>query len=214
MFKLKDFDKIFYKWEKVRIEVLNFLNPNEVNMVRCHRRGRDESDNFPTVIMVVDTKLNKSWKVTRELIIAVLDSCRLPMVGVEIMKGSGEKAPKSPVGLRRSHIRGPAHFGVSLGLEGLIDEFTTEHSIVRNGGKEFSTPGDSGSLVWNDENAMVGILFAGCPETRTSYFTHKTDLFADILSMTGANCYQTQARNQSTWSEWWHWPNLPHGCFL
>lgn len=468
-FRIKDSDKIFHGWEKVRTEVLNFLDPNEVNMVGCYRRGRDESDNFLTVIVVVDTKINKSWKATRERIIAVLDSYRLPMVGVEIMKGTVKRATKSPVGLHRSYIQGPAHFGASLGLEGLthasstfggfvelkhpdtgewvtfgltcyhcvvppleksksqcespvvtefllfmifiswvnllklyaildyrtwdargvrlsdpkarqmlfvhhpsiedlenqladivneekskiknaqykewcifvgeglLDQmsrrdqntwksfvkdigairsfrtefeqflshksykfgsvfaasgyrnvpsntmknprpltiqdwalisipkerlgrnmvstfyncshsgtlltvnqiredlelresksvnlnnrlhirgrttgdshglygdlkgalvaeevkddgsrekvFTTEHSIVGNDGKEFSKPGDTGSLVWNDENAMVGILFAGCPETRTSYFTHKADLFADISSMTGA----------------------------
>lgn len=67
-----------------------------------------------------------------------------------------------------------------------VKVFTTEHCIVGSDGKQFSALGDSGSIVWNDENAMIGLLFAGCEATRTSYFTHKADLFADILSMTGA----------------------------
>lgn len=61
-----------------------------------------------------------------------------------------------------------------------------EHSIIRCNGEGFSNLGDSGSLTWSRDYAMVEILFAACPETRASYFTHKTDLFADIMSVTGA----------------------------
>lgn len=63
--------------------------------------------------------------------------------------------------------------------------FTIEHSIVGCNGEGFSNLGDSGSLTWSRDYGMVDILFAVCPETRPSYFTHKTDLFADVMSRTG-----------------------------
>lgn len=129
---IKHSDKVFHWWEKVLAEILKFLDPKEVNMVGCHRRGRDTNgaDNFPTVVVVVDPKIDKSWKATRERIIAILDSYQLSMVGVEIIKGTVERAAKSQVGLRRSHIQGPAQFGVSLGLEGLAHSSSTFGGFV------------------------------------------------------------------------------------
>lgn len=47
----------FNEWEKVRTEIiLKLLDPNKVNMVGCHRHGRDMKgpDNFSTVVVVVD----------------------------------------------------------------------------------------------------------------------------------------------------------------
>ena len=117
-FKIKDANKNSPEREKVHTEIiLKLLDPNEVNMVGCHRRGRD---NFPTVAVVVNHKVNKSWKGTRQRIIAVLDSYQLSMVAVEIVKGTIERAAKSQIELRRSHIQRPDEFDSSLGLEGLV----------------------------------------------------------------------------------------------
>lgn len=64
--------------------------------------------------------------------------------------------------------------------------FTIEHSILGIHDKAFSVGGDSGSLVWDKEHATTGMLFADCEATRTSFFTHKEDLFMAILPTTGA----------------------------
>ena len=56
-FKIKDANKNSPEREKVHTEIiLKLLDPNKVNMVGCHRHGRDMKgpDNFPTVVVVVD----------------------------------------------------------------------------------------------------------------------------------------------------------------
>lgn len=72
--------------------------------------------------------------------------------------------------------------------------FTIEHSILDIHGKAFSVKGDPGSLVWDKEHAIAGMLFAGYEAIRTSYFTHKDDLFMGILPTTGAKGIKVHER--------------------
>ena len=80
--KIKDANKNSHERENVRTEnILKLLDPNEVNMVGCYRRERGVNGpgNFLTVAVVVNPKVNKGWKGTRERIIAALDSYQLSM---------------------------------------------------------------------------------------------------------------------------------------
>ncbi|KAJ9266640.1 hypothetical protein DTO195F2_1163 [Paecilomyces variotii] len=63
---------------------------------------------------------------------------------------------------------------------------TLEHSMCGRHGNWFSQEGDSGALIFNDERAVVGMVFGGNKLRSISYFTHIVDLFNDIKKMTGA----------------------------
>lgn len=67
-----------------------------------------------------------------------------------------------------------------------VIKVTKEHCITGDNGKYFSLPGDSGSLVFNRRGEVLGLLFAGSEQRPISYFTHVTNLFADIKKVTCA----------------------------
>ncbi|RAL03301.1 uncharacterized protein BO80DRAFT_442977 [Aspergillus ibericus CBS 121593] len=60
-------------------------------------------------------------------------------------------------------------------------EPTIEHTVLG----DFSQEGDSGSLIYNDDLEVVGLLFAGNERSQLTYFTHIEDVFHDIKAMTG-----------------------------
>lgn len=83
---------------------------------------------------------------------------------------------------------------------------TKEHSVISGDGRlPFSQKGDSGSLVFTNEDpehrVLLGMIFGGseectcgscsrgvwCGEVRVSYFTHINDILEDIKTLTGAS---------------------------
>ncbi|KAJ5477673.1 hypothetical protein N7530_003182 [Penicillium desertorum] len=66
---------------------------------------------------------------------------------------------------------------------------TVEHGVAPRGNNPyFAKSGDSGALVYTkDAHVVVGLCFGGCPRFPfISYFTHNSDLIADIKQTTGA----------------------------
>lgn len=71
--------------------------------------------------------------------------------------------------------------------QGLVHTVSREHSVVSLSSKEpFGTRGDSGAAVINAAGHFIGVYFGSNTATATSYFTSAEDLFADILTITGA----------------------------
>ncbi|KAL4919938.1 hypothetical protein BDW62DRAFT_28155 [Aspergillus aurantiobrunneus] len=64
---------------------------------------------------------------------------------------------------------------------------TIEHSITQTGDKPFFPQGDSGAIVYLENYAMAGLLFAGGLQTKLPFFTHIDDLFSDITRVTRAD---------------------------
>ena len=60
-----------------------------------------------------------------------------------------------------------------------------EHTICDYRGRRFSEHGDSGSLVFNMDGLVVGLLFGGAQSLHRSYFTHIDELYEDIRAVTG-----------------------------
>lgn len=74
--------------------------------------------------------------------------------------------------------------GKGLNGEEVIIE-TREHSVVPYSGL-FAEPGDSGSLVFNPDGIVVGMLVAGATRIDAVFFQHILDVFEDIKDVTGA----------------------------
>jgi hypothetical protein len=61
-----------------------------------------------------------------------------------------------------------------------------EHSITGARGNPFSSLGDYGSLAFNQECGLAGLIVAGSNEHPVTYITLAPDLFDDIKNRTGA----------------------------
>lgn len=70
---------------------------------------------------------------------------------------------------------------------------TIENCIVRPNQMPFSEKGDSGSLIFTNDNpnrrVLVGMLLGGVDDPRRTFtfFTHIQDIYEDIKSLTGAS---------------------------
>lgn len=85
--------------------------------------------------------------------------------GVKLNAGIGDKVQKK--GRTTDHTRGELiarniTANIQYG-EGKIAAFTGQYAITGSGGP-FSQPGDSGSIVLDMENRVIGLLFAGSDE--------------------------------------------------
>ena len=79
-----------------------------------------------------------------------------------------------------------AHIAQEIGSDGrLVTKVTWEHAVAGIS-RTFSEKGDSGSLVLNNVDRVVGLLFGRCGLKNVSYFLHANDLVADIKEITGA----------------------------
>ena len=72
-----------------------------------------------------------------------------------------------------------------------VPKMTFEHTIT-NGSNPFSLEGDSGSLVFNQNGHVVGMIIGGAEWGDYTYMTHIDDLFADIKAATGATMVRIQ----------------------
>ncbi|KAL2852085.1 hypothetical protein BJY01DRAFT_244698 [Aspergillus pseudoustus] len=70
-------------------------------------------------------------------------------------------------------------------VNGLEQEFKTWEHVVSAPGDIFLFPGDSGSLVFNMDGEVVGMLFGGTWCGGVAYFTSTKDLLHDIRKLTG-----------------------------
>lgn len=73
----------------------------------------------------------------------------------------------------------------------VVPKMTFEHTIT-NGSNPFSLEGDSGSLVFNQNGHVVGMIVGGAEWGDYTYMTHIDDLFADIKATTGATMVRIQ----------------------
>ncbi|KNG87572.1 hypothetical protein ANOM_004053 [Aspergillus nomiae NRRL 13137] len=64
---------------------------------------------------------------------------------------------------------------------------TNEHSVICKKKKSHFEPGDSGSLLFTESGAMVGMGFGAQVGGQIVVFTHVDDLIADIKSQTGVD---------------------------
>ncbi|KAE8151117.1 hypothetical protein BDV25DRAFT_100288 [Aspergillus avenaceus] len=77
------------------------------------------------------------------------------------------------------------------------EEFRTEEHVILAGVEEgqevprgegpFLLPGDSGSVIFNENLEMVGLAFAGQMQGKFCLFTEVHDLIQDIKDRTGAD---------------------------
>jgi hypothetical protein len=72
-------------------------------------------------------------------------------------------------------------------VNGADVEFETWEHVVSLPGDIFLQHGDSGSLAFNNDGKVVGLLFGGSYTGDTAYFTSTSDLLADIRKVTGLN---------------------------
>ncbi|OGM50085.1 hypothetical protein ABOM_001390 [Aspergillus bombycis] len=64
---------------------------------------------------------------------------------------------------------------------------TDEHSVICKRDKSYFEPGDSGSLLFTESGAMVGMGFGAQVGGQIVVFTHVNDLVADIKGQTGVD---------------------------
>ncbi|CAG7982812.1 unnamed protein product [Penicillium nalgiovense] len=82
-----------------------------------------------------------------------------------------------------------AHVNHEMVDEKIISVPTVEHSVIpKEDNLFFTKPGDSGALVYTkDSHVVVGLCFAGQQSLPSfTFFTHISDLIADIKKSTGA----------------------------
>lgn len=111
-------DAVFPIWDTVRDTILNEINLVDVQMVGCYRLGKSVNlhDNPPTVLVLVSTKSNRTWKDTREVIVNILHRFNLPTVAVEICKDEIRRSGGTAGQIDRTILRGPAKLGQGLGI--------------------------------------------------------------------------------------------------
>jgi hypothetical protein len=92
-------------------------------------------------------------------------------------------------GQRSGYSEGEAHVKHEIVDGEVVSLPTIEHAVAPRGDNTyFAKHGDSGALVYTKcTHVVVGLCFAGCPGYPfVSYFTHISDLIADIKETTGA----------------------------
>ena len=73
-----------------------------------------------------------------------------------------------------------------------VPKKTLEHAITGYHGQRFASEGDSGALVFNQHEMVVGMVFGGSKRQSVSFMTHITDVFEDIKRVTGASDVRMQ----------------------
>ncbi|KAJ9289366.1 hypothetical protein DTO021C3_3192 [Paecilomyces variotii] len=115
-FPTKHTDAIYRMWPHVLDRILAMDITTDVNAIDCFRMGYEErrDDNPPTVILSVERRSQRNWKVLRESIVHLLNSLGLWSVGVSIGPGAVVKQVAHPLDLYKTG----AQAGVSLGVHG------------------------------------------------------------------------------------------------
>lgn len=111
----------------------------------------------------------------------ILSSPRQPVEDLEVFKlgRTTEWTNGRFAGLRSAHIATSDEHGETHTV------VTREYCVTGTGGP-FSLEGDSGSLVFDRDMRVVGMIFSGSLAENVSYITLFDDLFGDIKKRTGA----------------------------
>lgn len=80
-------DALFSVWERVAKEIVRSISISGIYTINCVRIGENESTTtFPTILVGVDSRVQRHWNDTRDRICAILDKWELETVGVMIRK--------------------------------------------------------------------------------------------------------------------------------
>ncbi|PYI12365.1 hypothetical protein BO78DRAFT_424819 [Aspergillus sclerotiicarbonarius CBS 121057] len=111
-------DAIFGKWNDVRGDIEQTIHLRGINIISCFRVGSsaDSTHCAPTVVLGVDHKEQRDWRVTREDVLKILTKHGLKMVGVLIRKDSAKLHTERYSGPAIDNLPGDGivHVGQSL----------------------------------------------------------------------------------------------------
>lgn len=87
-FPLKKNDEIFGQWYSVASTIMKWCDLSEITSIGCFRIGVSDKweENPPTVFVTVERDTEADWKLTRDLIVDILEINSLSMVAVKIQR--------------------------------------------------------------------------------------------------------------------------------